>query len=98
MINWSGISVSKVTTWKESANSYLDLFNKLESRGIINRECYNMARMEKGGQNYEEFLQLHEDDWNNDMFDGMPDLTESELKELIQQQDGNAYYQRFEEN
>lgn len=105
MIYWSGKSTDGI--WKRSfeADTFLELFNLLISKEIINDydyDVYDRAVLEKYGKTEDEEEFKDEDgelDYDNvQAFVDQHHLTDEELWLLIASRDGKAYYQTFERN
>lgn len=100
---WSGRSTDGI--WKRSfeADTFLELFNLLMSKEIINDydyDVYDRAVLEKYGKT-EDDEEFKDDDGELDYskvqaFVDKRQLTDEELWLLIANRDGKAYYQTFE--
>ena len=103
MIYWSGKSTDGI--WKRSfeADTFLELFNLLMSKEIINDydyDVYDRAVLEKYGKT-EDDEEFKDDDGELDYsqvqaFVDKRQLTDEELWLLIASRNGKAYYQTFE--
>lgn len=102
IINWTGKNTSKNITWGMSADSMIDLYNQLTSKGVISVEDgdpYEEAVLKKAGKCMDDLRDEYGDidqDLVQEALDSSEDLTDKELWQLIEDQDGNAYYQTFE--
>lgn len=103
MIYWSGKSTDGI--WKRSfeADTFLELFNLLISKEIINDydyDVYDRAVLEKYGKTEDEEEFKDEDgELDYDKVQAFVDqyhLTDEELWLLIASRDGKAYYQTFQ--
>ena len=104
IINWTGKNTNKNITWGMSADSMIDLYNQLTSKGVISIEDgdpYEEAVLKKAGRNIDDLRDEYgyvDQDRVQEALDGSEGLTDKELWQLIEGQDGNAYYQTFEFN
>lgn len=102
-IEWTGRNTSKTKKWEITAESMIDLYNKIVNKEIIsteNGDPWEEAVLKKAGKdiNSDEFLD--EDGYINpdliqEAINKAEDLTDKELWKLIKNQYGNAYYQSF---
>lgn len=103
--NTQGRTVTNVTV--DSEQPFLALYNELISNGTISdyNESWDRAKADKVGLDYDEILdKAIEADLNgdenaldvaNEMIEGLPDLNEEEINDLISYETGNAYYQDY---
>ena len=105
MINWKGQNTSRNITWTESAETYQELYFRLIDKNIISVEDGfpdEIFMLSKVGLKLSDFDE-HEEEYNYDFqawFEKVTDgieLTEDDYKYIISQEQGNAYYQEFEE-
>ena len=103
-IYWSGKSTNGLWKRKYQANSFLELFNLLMDKEVIDSydyDVYDHAILEKYDKTEDdpEFQDENGDldyDKVQKFIESKPDLTDEELWEVIFRQNGNAYYQTFE--
>lgn len=103
MIYWKGRSTNGVCRYKATAGSFIELFNKLMNREIINNtyyDVYDNAVLEKYNKSFsDKEFQDEDDELDYEKvreFVESHNLTDEELWLLIAHQNGNAYYQTFE--
>lgn len=102
MIRWKATSVNGLVEYEQESESFKELFNELDERGIISDPdfpLYDTALLEKYGKSFSdnEFKdQTGELDYEkvDDFLDGKK-LSDMELYELILSRNGEAYYQKF---
>jgi hypothetical protein len=102
MIIWKATSVNGLVEYEQESESFKELFNELDERGIISDPdfpLYDTALLEKYGKSFSdnEFKdQTGELDYEkvDDFLDGKK-LSDMELYELILSRNGEAYYQKF---
>lgn len=103
MIKWTGTNTSRVIKWTAEAETYLELFNKLVERELVH-QCTDLE-----GDTFNELLnystELQELNSSDDIeaiyqfdYDALLEsLTDEQIKSIILANQGNAYYQEFEE-
>lgn len=102
MIRWKATSVNRLVEYEQEAESFKELFDALDGRGIISDPdfpLYDTALLEKYGKSFSdnEFKdETGELDYEkvDDFLDGKK-LSDKELYELILARNGEAYYQKF---
>lgn len=102
MIRWKATSVNGLVEYEQEAESFKDLFDALDGRGIISDPdfpLYDTALLEKYGKSFsdndfkDETGELDYEKVEN-FLDGKK-LSDRELYELILSRNGEAYYQKF---
>ena len=103
MIYWSGRSTSGASHWKATTDNFIHLYEELEHQGVISTEDgdpYDLAILKKYNKSFEDAEFLNEDDeidYNKvQSFLNSHSLTDKEIWQLIDSENGNAYYQTFE--
>ena len=103
MIYWSGRSTSGASHWKATTDNFIHLYEELEHQGVISTEDgdpYDLAILKKYNKSFEDAEFLNEDDeidYNKvQSFLDSHSLTDKEIWQLIESENGNAYYQTFE--
>ena len=103
MIYWSGRSTSGASHWKATTDNFIHLYEELEHQGVISTEDgdpYDLAILKKYNKSFEDAEFLNEDDeidYNKvQSFLNSHFLTDKEIWQLIESENGNAYYQTFE--
>lgn len=103
MIYWSGRSTSGASHWKATTDNFIHLYEELEHQGVISTEDgdpYDLALLKKYNKSFEDAEFLNEDeeiDYNKvQFFLNSHSLTDKEIWQLIDSENGNAYYQTFE--
>ena len=103
MIYWSGRSTSGASHWKATTDNFIHLYEELEHQGVISTEDgdpYDLALLKKYNKSFEDAEFLNEDeeiDYNKvQSFLTSHSLTDKEIWQLIDSENGNAYYQTFE--
>ncbi len=103
MIYWSGRSTSGASHWKATTDNFIHLYEELEHQGVISTEDgdpYDLALLKKYNKSFEDAEFLNEDDeidYNKvQSFLNSHSLTDKEIWQLIDSENGNAYYQTFE--
>lgn len=103
MIYWSGRSTSGASHWKATTDNFIHLYEELEHQGVISTEDgdpYDLALLKKYNKSFEDAEFLNEDeeiDYNIvQSFLNSHSLTDKEIWQLIDSENGNAYYQTFE--
>lgn len=103
MIYWSGRSTSGASHWKATTDNFMHLYEELEHQGVISTEDgdpYDLAILKKYNKSFEDAEFLNEDDeidYNKvQSFLNSHSLTDKEIWQLIESENGNAYYQTFE--
>lgn len=103
MIYWSGQSTSGASHWKATTDNFIHLYEELEHQGVISTEDgdpYDLAILKKYNKSFEDAEFLNEDDeidYNKvQSFLNSHSLTDKEIWQLIESENGNAYYQTFE--
>ena len=103
MIYWSGRSTSGASHWKATTDNFIHLYEELEHQGVIRTEDgdpYDLAILKKYNKSFEDAEFLNEDDeidYNKvQSFLNSHSLTDKEIWQLIESENGNAYYQTFE--
>lgn len=103
MIYWSGRSTSGASHWKATTDNFIHLYEELEHQGVISTEDgdpYDLALLKKYNKSFEDAEFLNEDDeidYNKvQSFLNSHSLTDKEIWQLIESENGNAYYQTFE--
>lgn len=102
MIKWKATSVNGLVEYEQEAESFKELFDELDERGIISDPdfpLYDTALLEKYGKS---FSDNDFKDESGDLDYGKVDdfldekkLSDMELYELILSRNGEAYYQKF---
>ena len=82
MIRWKATSVNGLVEYEQEAESFKELFDALDGRGIISDPDF---KDESGELDYEKV---------DNFLDGK-ELSDKELYELICSRNGEAYYQKF---
>ena len=103
-IYWSGKSTDGIWKAKYEADSFLELFNLLMEKEVINSydfDVYDKAILEKYNKTEDDPEFLDEDgdlDYSKvqNFVESKPSLTDEDLWVLIFSQNGKAYYQTFE--
>lgn len=102
MIKWKATSVNGLVEYEQEAESFKELFDELDERGIISDPdfpLYDTAILEKYGKSFsdndfkDETGELDYEKVDN-FLDGKK-LSDKELYELILSKNGEAYYQKF---
>lgn len=102
MIIWKATSVNGLVEYEQEAESFKELFDTLDGRGIISDPdfpLYDTALLEKYGKSFsdndfkDETGELDYEKVEN-FLDGKK-LSDRELYELILSRNGEAYYQKF---
>lgn len=102
MIRWKATSVNGLVEYEQEAESFKELFDALDERGIISDPdfpLYDTALLEKYGKSFSdndfkgETGELDYEKVEN-FLDGKK-LSDRELYELILSRNGEAYYQKF---
>lgn len=102
MIKWKATSVNGLVEYEQEAESFKELFDELDERGIISDPdfpLYDTAILEKYGKSFDdadfkdESGELDYEKVDN-FLDGKK-LSDKELYELILSKNGEAYYQKF---
>ena len=102
MIKWKSTSVNRLVEYEQEAESFKELFDALDERGIISDPdfpLYDTALLEKYGKLFsdndfkDESGELDYEKVDN-FLDGKK-LSDMELYELILSRNGEAYYQKF---
>lgn len=102
MIIWEATSVNGLVEYEQEAESFKELFDTLDGRGIISDPdfpLYDTALLEKYGKSFsdndfkDETGELDYEKVEN-FLDGKK-LSDRELYELILSRNGEAYYQKF---
>lgn len=103
MIYWSVRSTSGASHWKATTDNFIHLYEELEHQGVISTEDgdpYDLAILKKYNKSFEDAEFLNEDDeidYNKvQSFLNSHSLTDKEIWQLIESENGNAYYQTFE--
>lgn len=103
MIYWIGRSTSGASHWKATTDNFIHLYEELEHQGVISTEDgdpYDLALLKKYNKSFEDAEFLNEDeeiDYNKvQSFLNSHSLTDKEIWQLIESENGNAYYQTFE--
>lgn len=103
MIYWSGRSTSGASHWKATTDNFIHLYEELEHQGVISTEDgdpHDLAILKKYNKSFEDAEFLNEDDeidYNKvQSFLNSHSLTDKEIWQLIESENGNAYYQTFE--
>lgn len=103
MIYWSGRSTSGASHWEATTDNFIHLYEELEHQGVISTEDgdpYDLAILKKYNKSFEDAEFLNEDDeidYNKvQSFLNSHSLTDKEIWQLIESENGNAYYQTFE--
>lgn len=103
MIYWSGRSTSGASHWKATTDNFIHLYEELEHQGVISTEDgdpYDLALLKIYNKSFEDAEFLNEDDeidYNKvQSFLNSHSLTDKEIWQLIDSENGNAYYQTFE--
>ena len=103
MLYWSGRSTSGASHWKATTDNFIHLYEELEHQGVISTEDgdpYDLAILKKYNKSFEDAEFLNEDDeidYNKvQSFLNSHSLTDKEIWQLIESENGNAYYQTFE--
>ncbi len=103
MIYWIGRSTSGASHWKATTDNFIHLYEELEHQGVISTEDgdpYDLAILKKYNKSFEDAEFLNEDDeidYNKvQSFLNSHSLTDKEIWQLIESENGNAYYQTFE--
>lgn len=104
-IKWRGRSTSGLLKWNFEADTMRDLYHILVSKGIIStvdKDPYCEAMLNKVGLSESDFTEDEAEKYNDNYYewfekatDGIY-LSEVEYKEIIENENGNAYYQDFE--
>ena len=86
MIKWTGTDTAKRVTWNEEAETYKELADKLQERGLISGL-------------YDEMGQAWLERWytTSDPEEAYETMTEEDWAEFIGDSKGMAYYQTIEE-
>lgn len=102
MIKWKATSVNGLVEYEQEAESFKELFDELDERGIISDPdfpLYDTAILEKYGKSFsdndfkDETGELDYEKVDN-FLDGKK-LSDMELYDLILSRNGEAYYQKF---
>lgn len=102
MIKWKATSVNGLVKYEQESESFKDLFDELDERGIISdpdSPLYDTELLEKYGKSFDdadfkdETGELDYEKVEN-FLDGKK-LSDKELYELILARNGEAYYQKF---
>lgn len=102
MIIWKATSVNGLVKYEQESESFKELFDELDERGIIidpDFPLYDTALLEKYGKSFSDndFKgETGELDYEkvDDFLNGKK-LSDKELYELILARNGEAYYQKF---
>lgn len=102
MIKWKATSVNGLVEYEQEAESFKELFDALDERGIISDPdfpLYDTALLEKYGKSFENAdFQDGSGELDYEKVDNFLDgkkLSDRELYELILSRNGEAYYQKF---
>lgn len=94
---------SGASHWKATTDNFIHLYEELEHQGVISTEDgdpYDLALLKKYNKSFEDAEFLNEDeeiDYNKvQSFLNSHSLTDKEIWQLIDSENGNAYYQTFE--
>lgn len=102
MIRWEATSVNGLVKYEQEVESFKELFDELDERGIISDPdfpLYDTALLEKCGKSFDdadfkdETGELDYEKVDN-FLDGKK-LSDKELYDLILSRNGEAYYQKF---
>lgn len=102
MIIWKATSVNGLVEYEQESESFKELFDELDERGIISDPdfpLYDTALLEKYGKSFDDAGFKDESgelDYGkvDDFLDGKK-FSDKELYELILARNGEAYYQKF---
>ena len=105
-IYWTGRSTNGLWKRSESADSFSELYEKCIDNDTISTydyEPYDRLLLEKNGKTEDDFLDS-DGYYDYTLFENwlfsneckFKNLTDIEIKQLIREQDGNAYYQIFQ--
>lgn len=86
MIKWTGTDTSKRVKWEAEAETYKELAEKLNDRGLV------PSLYDEGGQSWLERWYT-----TNDPEEAWGSMTEDDWKEFISDSKGMAYYQDVED-
>lgn len=102
MIIWKATSVNGLVEYEQEAESFKELFDALDGRGIISAPdfpLYDTALLEKYGKSFSDNdFKDETDELDYEKVDNFLDgkeLSDKELYELICSRNGEAYYQKF---
>lgn len=102
MIIWEATSVNGLVEYEQEAESFKELFDALDGRGIISDPdfpLYDTELLEKYGKSFDDAGFKDESgelDYKKvDNFLDGKELSDKELYELICSRNGEAYYQKF---
>lgn len=102
MIKWKATSVNGLVKYEQESESFKELFDELDERGIISDPdfpLYDTAILGKYGKSFDD-ADFKDDSGEldygkvDDFLDGK-ELSDKELYELICSRNGEAYYQKF---
>ena len=105
-IYWTGRSTNGLWKRSESVDSFSELYEKCidnDTISIYDYNPYDALLLEKNGKTEDDFLDVN-GDYDYSLYQKwlfsdeckFKDLTDIEIKQLIREQDGNAYYQTFQ--
>ena len=102
MIKWKATSVNGLVEYEQEAESFKELFDELDERGIISDPdfpLYDTALLGKYGKSFDDSDfkdETGELDYEKvDNFLDGKELSDKELYDLILSRNGEAYYQKF---
>ena len=102
MIRWEATSVNGLVKYEQEVESFKELFDELDERGIISDPdfpLYDTALLEKYGKSFDDADSKDESDELDyekvDNFLEGKKLSDVELYDLILSRNGETYYQKF---
>ena len=104
-IKWTGEPTNRIWKREVVADTMMELYNELIENDTISTcdyDPYEKYQIEKAGYDYYEFIDSfsnEDDDYGDEMqmkaIAKLPDLNDDEIKDLILNENGDAYYQTF---
>ena len=99
-IFFTGRNTARSICWKTSADTYKGIYDNLIDMKVISQWDYSPVEkyiLEKLGKTYDDYTDDYDDiDYNKLYLDGDKFLVDEAYREIISNEDGNAYYQEWE--
>lgn len=99
MLEFRGTDTSKRIKYEAQASTWIGLYNELVNKGIISTvdgDPYEIEKLKKAGKTYSDF-ENEDGDIDFQAIEKLEDLTDDEIRVLISEQNGSAYYQSVDE-
>ena len=100
-IKWTGENTQRNIMWIYGGDTYKEIYDQLVEDGVISTSEYfpdEKAMIEKAGHTLSEMCN-HDGDEYQEWFDKITEnieLTDEDYEDIISNENGNAYYQKFE--